>query len=157
MTRCQEKRYGEKCVRIVQYMYDGSTTAVRCAVGVTEGFEVKVGLHQGSALSPCLFAMVMDRMTGEIREEAPWTMMFADDNVICSESKEHVEEKLESWRYALERRGMKVNRRKTKYMCVNERQDTGSGTVKMQEEEVAKVDDFKYLGSTVQSNGECGR
>ena len=30
---------------------------------------------------------------------------------------------LESWRYALERRGMKVNRRKTEYMCVNERQD----------------------------------
>ena len=47
----------EKYVRIVQDMYDGSTTAVRCAVGVTEGFDVKVGLHQGSALSPCLFAM----------------------------------------------------------------------------------------------------
>ena len=52
---------------------------------------------------------------------------------------------------------MKVNSRKTEYMCGNERQDTGSGTVKMQGEEVAKVDDFKYLGSTVQSNGECGR
>ena len=147
----------EKYVRIVQDMYDGSTTAVRCAVGVTEGFEVKVGLHQGSALSPCLFAMMMDRMTDEIREEAPWTMMFADDIVICSESKEQVEEKLESWRYALERRGMKGNRRKTEYMCVNERQDNSSGTVKMQGEEVAKVEDFKYLGSTVQSNGECGR
>ena len=85
----------EKYVRIVQDMYDGSTTAVRYAVGVTEGFEVKVGLHQGSALSPCLFAMVMDRMTDDIREEAPWTMMFADDIVICSESKEQVEEKLE--------------------------------------------------------------
>ena len=56
-----------------------------------------------------------------------------------------------------ERRVIKVNRRKTEYMCVNERQDTGSGTVKMQGEEVAKVDDFKYLGSTVQSNGACGR
>ena len=33
----------EKYARIVQDMYDGSTTAVRCAVGVTEGFEVKVG------------------------------------------------------------------------------------------------------------------
>ena len=147
----------EKYVRIVQYMYDDSTTAVRCAVGVTERFEVKVGLHQGSALSPCLFAMMMDRMTDEIREEAPWTMLFADDIVICSESKEQVEDKLESWRYALERRGMKVNRRKTEYMCVNERQDNSSGTVKMQGEEVAKVEDFKYLGSTVQSNGECGR
>ena len=60
--------------------------------------------------------MVMYRMTDEIREEAPWTMMFADDIVICSKSKEQVEDKLESWRYALER--MKVNRRKTEYMCV---------------------------------------
>ena len=98
--------------------------------------------------------MVMDRMTEYIREEAPWTIIFADDIVICSESKERVGEKLESWIYALERRGMKVNRRKTEYMCVNERQV--NGTVKMQEE-VAKVEDFKYLGSTVQSNGECGR
>ena len=97
--------------------------------------------------------MVMDRMTDDIREEAPWTMMFADDIVICSESKERLEQKLESWRYALERRGMKVNR--TEYMCVNERQV--KGTMKMQGEEVAKVEDFKYLGSTVQSNGECGR
>ena len=53
----------EKYVRILQDMYDDSTTAVMCAVGVTEGFEVKVGLHQGSALSPCLFAMVMNRVT----------------------------------------------------------------------------------------------
>ena len=145
----------EKYKRIVQDMYDDSITSVRCAVGVTEGFEVKVGLHQGSALSPCLFAMVMDRMTDDIREEAPWTMMFADDIVICSESKERLEQKPESWIYALERRGMKVNRRKTEYMCVNERQV--KGTLKMQGEEVAKVEDFKYLGSTVQSNGECGR
>ena len=113
---------------------------------MTEGFEVKVGLHQGSALSPCLFAMMMYRMTDEIREEAPWTMMFADDIVICSESKEQVEEKLESWRYALERRGMKVNRRKTEYMCVNERQDNSSGTVKMQGEEVAKNGGFQIPG-----------
>ena len=69
-------------MRIVQDMYDVSTTAMRCTVGVRERFEVKVGLHQGSALSPCLFAMLMDRMTDEIREEALWTMMFADDIAI---------------------------------------------------------------------------
>ena len=40
----------EKYVRIVQDMYGDSITAVRCAVGVTEGFDEKVGLHQGSAL-----------------------------------------------------------------------------------------------------------
>ncbi|KAK3571496.1 hypothetical protein QTP86_012841 [Hemibagrus guttatus] len=91
----------------------------------------------------------------EVRQESPCTMMFADDIVICSESREQVEENLERWRFALERRGMKVSRSKTEYMCVNERE--GSGTVRLQGEEVKKVQEFKYLGSTVQSNGECGK
>ena len=119
MTRCQEKRYvlycmrksrvAEKYVRTLQYICDDSTTAV----WVTQWFEVKVRLHQRSALSPCLFAGVMNTVKDEIRQEA---MLFVDDIVICSESKEQVEEKLEGWRYALERRGMKVDRGKAEYM-----------------------------------------
>ncbi|KAK3561504.1 hypothetical protein QTP86_006180 [Hemibagrus guttatus] len=144
----------EKYVRVVQDMCERSRTVVRCAVGQTEEFKVEVGLHQGSALSPFLFAMVMDQLSEEVRQESPWTMMFADDIVICSESREQVEENLERWRFALERRGMKVSRSKTEYMCVNERE--GSGTVRLQGEEVKKVQEFKYLGSTVQS-GECGK
>ncbi|KAK3539566.1 hypothetical protein QTP70_010279 [Hemibagrus guttatus] len=145
----------EKYVRVVQDMYERSRTVVRCAVGQTEEFKVEVGLHQGSALSPFLFAIVMDQLSEEVRQESPWTMMFAVDIVICSESREQVEENLERWRFALERRGMKVSRSKTEYMCVNERE--GSGTVRLQGEEVKKVQEFKYLGSTVQSNGECGK
>ncbi|KAK3562874.1 hypothetical protein QTP86_011116 [Hemibagrus guttatus] len=142
----------EKYVRVVQDMYERSRTVVRCAGGQTEEFKVEVGLRQGSALSPFLFAMVKDQLSEEVRQESPWTMMFADDIVICSESREQVEENMERWRFALERRGMKVSRSKTEYMCVNERE--GNGTVRLQSEE---VQEFKYLGSTVQSNGECGK
>ncbi|KAK3548575.1 hypothetical protein QTP70_014501, partial [Hemibagrus guttatus] len=117
----------EKYVRVVQDMYERNRT--------------------GGGL--------MDQLSEEVRQESPWTMMFADDIVICSESREQVEENLERWRFALERRGMKVSRSKTEYMCVNERE--GSGTVRLQGEEVKKVQEFKYLGSTVQSNGECGK
>ncbi|KAK3509103.1 hypothetical protein QTP70_020311 [Hemibagrus guttatus] len=145
----------EKYVRVVQDMYERSRTVVRCAVGQTEEFKVEVGLHQVSALSPFLFAIVMVQLSEEVRQESPWTMMFADDIVICSESGEQVEENLERWRFALERRGMKVSRSKTEYMCVKERE--GSGTVRLQGEEMKKVQEFKYLGSTVQSNGECGK
>ncbi|KAK3543423.1 hypothetical protein QTP70_020909 [Hemibagrus guttatus] len=145
----------EKYVRVVQDMYERSRTVVRCAVGQTEEFKVEVGLHQGSALSHFLFAIVMDQLSEEVRQESPLTMIFADDIVICSESREQVEENLEWWRFVLERRGMKVSRSKTEYMCVNERE--GSGTVRLQGEEVKKVQEFKFLGSTVQSNGECGK
>ncbi|KAK3535747.1 hypothetical protein QTP70_021047 [Hemibagrus guttatus] len=78
----------EKYVSVVQDMYERSRTVVRCAVGQTEEFIVEVGLHQGSALSPFLFAIVMDQLSEEVRQESPWTMMFADDIVICSESRE---------------------------------------------------------------------
>ena len=42
----------EKYVTILLDMYDDSTTAVKCAVGVTEGFGVDVELHERSALTP---------------------------------------------------------------------------------------------------------
>ena len=48
----------EKYVRLVQDMYEESETVVKCAVGTTEIFKVKVGLHQGSASSPLLFAVI---------------------------------------------------------------------------------------------------
>ena len=48
--------------------------------------------------------------------------MFADDIVICNESRERVKENLERWRYELERRGMKVSCNKTEYMWVNNRE-----------------------------------
>ncbi|KAK3571115.1 hypothetical protein QTP86_001931 [Hemibagrus guttatus] len=81
----------EKYVRVVQDMYERSRIVVRCAVGQTEEFKVEVGLHQRSALRPFLFAIVMDQLSEEVRQESPWTMMFADDIVICSESREQVE------------------------------------------------------------------
>ncbi|KAK3568240.1 hypothetical protein QTP86_002002 [Hemibagrus guttatus] len=59
----------EKYVRVVQDMYERSRTVLRCAVGQTEEFKVEVGLHQGSALSPFLFAMVIDQLSEEVRQE----------------------------------------------------------------------------------------
>ena len=109
----------EKYVQLVQGMYEESEAVVRCAVGTTESIKVKVGLHQGSALSPFLFAMIMDGVMDEVRREQSWTMLFADDIVICEETMEEVERRLESWRYALERIAMKVSRSKTEYLCIN--------------------------------------
>ena len=153
---CMKKsRIVEKYVQLVQDMYEGSKIVVRCAVGTTESFKVKVGLHQGSALSPFLFAVIMDRLTNEVRREPPWTMLFADDNVICEETRKEVERRLESWKYALERRGMKVSRSKTEYLCINGGND--DETVKMEDAKVPRVKEFKYLGSMVQESDGCER
>ena len=62
---------------------------------------------------------------------------------------------MERWRYALERRGMKISKSKTEYMCLNTTGDSTS--VELQGAEVAKVEEFKYLGTTIQSSGGCSK
>ena len=87
-------------------MYNGSFTAVTSPVKLAKEFSVKFGLHQRSALSFFLFAIVIDMMIDDIRKASPWNMMFADDIVLCNESSENV--KLIWKRQSLESRGMKI-------------------------------------------------
>ena len=47
-------------------------------------------------------------------------MMYADDVVVVSESKEGIERRLDEWRRTLERRGIKISRTKTAYMMCTE-------------------------------------
>jgi len=60
--------------------------------GYTDSFRVSVGLYQGSALSPLLFAIVIDCATEEARGKAPWEMLFADDGVLSVQECIEVEE-----------------------------------------------------------------
>ena len=66
-----------------------------------------------------------------------------------------MEKRLESWRYALERRGMKVSRSKTEYLCIIG--GNNDETVKLEDTKVPRVKEFKYLGTTVQESDGCER
>ena len=61
-------------------MYEGVRTRVRTPVGETINFPIRIGLHQGSALSPYLFNLVLDALTTSIQEEIPTCMLFADED-----------------------------------------------------------------------------
>ena len=82
-------------------------TAVRSAVGVSEEFEVKVGLYQGSGLSLLLFAIVMDNITTGVRKGVPRSMLFGDDTVLVNGTEGSLKE-LEDWRQVMEARGLHV-------------------------------------------------
>ena len=143
-----------KCyIKIIQDMYDGETTTVRSAAGLTKKFKVSVGLNQGSALSPFLFAIIIDMLTEDIRKDAPWDMLLADDIVLSIQNHRELKKDLEIWRNALERRGLKVSRSKTEYLRVWVVDD--GEKLKVQGEKVKRAKNFKYLSSTVSSDGRC--
>ena len=63
LTVSRKLRVEEWLVSAVMSMYAGVKTVVRTVYGNCKGFEVKVGMHQGSGLSPLLFVIVMEAIS----------------------------------------------------------------------------------------------
>ena len=100
----------------VMALYSGARSRVRTIAGLSEEFEMKVGVHQGSALSPLLFIIVMEEATKECRKGGPWELLYADDLVLTAETKEEVVEMFKQWRGGMEKQGLKLSMNKTKYL-----------------------------------------
>ena len=101
---------------IIKDMYDGATTTVRSAAEWAKEFKLGVKPHQGSALSPFLFAIIMDKLTEDIRKDASWDLPFVVDIVLSRQNHKELEDDLEICKNALERRGLKVSWSKTEYL-----------------------------------------
>ena len=83
--RClREQGVPEKYVRLVKDTYEDAQTQVKTSIGLTGKIMVRVGLHQGSSLSPYLFDMILDVLGRGHQRAAPWCMLFAEDIVLCS-------------------------------------------------------------------------
>src|SRR6267154_710183 len=95
----------------------------------SEGFEVKVGVHQGSVLSPILFNIVMQAIADNFKAGLPWELLYSDNLVLLADSRAELERRLMEWIWRLEEKGLRVNLGKTKVMnCkVGVRQVENSG------------------------------
>ena len=87
----------------------------------SEEFEVKVGVHQGSVLSPLLFAIVVGLITENARRGVVNELLYADDLVIMSKDMEYLKKRFWNRKDALESKGLKVNTRKTKLMVAGQK------------------------------------
>ena len=98
----------------------GAQTKVKVGNGMWDGFSVEVGVHQGSVLSPFLFAIVMNAICEDVREGLLFEILYADDLVLMADSMEELLIKFDEWKTAIEKKGLKVNLGKTKVMIRGE-------------------------------------
>jgi len=55
-------------------------------------------MHQGSALSPLLFMMVVEALSRKFRVALPWELLYADDLVVIAETEDDLIKRLNEWK-----------------------------------------------------------
>ena len=82
----------------VMSMYTGAKTVFRTVYGNSKGFEVKLGMQQGSSLCPLLFMIVMEAISREFRVALPWELLYADDLAVIAKTEEELTKRLKEWK-----------------------------------------------------------
>ena len=65
----RKKGITEALVRAVMSLYKGARIKVKVGTHLSDEIEVNDGVHQGSVLSPLLFAIVIDVLANEMKED----------------------------------------------------------------------------------------
>ena len=86
-------------------MYEEVRLVVQLEGHTSEDFPVKVGVHQGSILSPWFFNIVLDEVSKEARENGMKELLYADDLALIGKTKQELEMRYMKQKRALQVRG----------------------------------------------------
>ena len=90
----RKKGIHEALVRAVMSLYNGARTKVKVGTQLSEEFEVNIGVHQGSVLSPLLSAIVVDVVTNKIKEGMLPDILYTDGIVLISDTMAELHKKI---------------------------------------------------------------
>ena len=158
-----KKGIGGPFGKIIQKMYDKSFVSIKLPSGLTESFKADIGVKQGCVLSPTLFNIFIN----DIPETFDSTcdpvllhdlniscLLFADDIVLLSETKEGLQNCLERLQDYCDKWLLRVNTKKTKIMIMNKQGkllDDMKFTLNGDTLETVKY--YKYLGLMLNNSG----
>ena len=150
-------------VDIVKALYENFECRVIHNNQLTEAFEIKTGVKQGCILSPILFSLAIDwimkSILGNRRTGIQWTLNsmledldYADDIGLLSNRHRDLQEKTEELSSTASFIGLKVNERKTQIFRKNA---TITDPIKINGNPLEDVDEFVYLSSKINTDGDC--
>ena len=97
-------------------MYTNAKSSVRVNGQYSSWFDVQVGIHQISVLTPLLFIIVMEAPSRHFRTCYSWELLYTYDLIIIAETLVELLEKFRVWKTKLETKGLRANVGKTKIM-----------------------------------------
>ena len=94
----RKKKVSEVLMKALMSLYDGAKTKVKVGSGLSDKFRVNVGIHQGSVLSPLLFAIVVNVVTERVKDGSINKILDADDLILVGENMKDLRDKFWRWK-----------------------------------------------------------
>ena len=101
---------------IQSMMYSNAQSCVQVKGQYSKEFGMRVGVHQGSVLSPPLFILVLEALSHEFCTGVLWEHLYADDLLFIADTQEECISRLKVWKAGLESKGLHVNMKKIKFL-----------------------------------------
>ena len=140
----------------VEGTYEKTTARVVVGQEASEEFEVKIGLRQGSVLSPLLFRAVLDLISRKtVVKDALKKLLYANDLALLANGKQELQETLEEWNGLFTRHGLKINVEKTEVLHIGHQREELD--IELEGKKLTQGDSFVYLGGAVCGDGNTER
>ena len=143
-------------VRMVEGTYEKTTARVVVGEGASGEFDVKIGLRQGSVLSPLLFIAVLDLISRKaVVKDAMKKLLYAEDLTLVPNGKQELQETLQEWNGLFTRHGLNFNVGKTEVLHIGHQREELDN--ELEGKKLTQGDSFVYLGGAVCGYGKTER
>lgn len=140
--------------KITRDILHNNNITIDDGISISKHIQQTIGVLQGDPLSPLLFNIATADISEIITKEAVKIYVYADDLAISSTSREELQETLDRLAVWARERDLKINLEKTVYLIFRKGGRTAADdTLKMDGIQLQKVNKFKYLGITFQTQG----
>ena len=147
-------------VALIQALYNDQNAKIRWNGSHTAPFNITKGVRQGCILSPHLFSAYTEQVMRDADTDQQGikvggrkisNLRYADDTALCAEGHQEASRLINEINDVGEVKSLKLNVKKTKTLYIgNDYQP-----IVIQNEEVERVEHFKYLGSIKTEDGFC--
>ena len=152
-----------KDLRLLQDLYWKQEAAIRINGTIGKWIKIRKGARQGCGMSPDFFNLYGEEIIKLIKDlegvrlggRNVNNLRFADDATLIADSEEKLQELLNKLAIESERKGLKINIKKTFCMVIAKSKVTPTCRIKLNGNEIKQVMQFKYLGSMITSDGKC--
>ena len=163
--RLRSKGITGKVFNLIKKIYMNEKCRIKIGGTLSDAFDANQGVRQGCILSPLLFNIFLSDLPKILNkqennpamigpEKKVSCILWADDLVMISESKEGLTNMLQDLASFSSSNGLKINVEKTKCMIFNKTGRHIRCNIKCNDMMITSVREYKYLGFLITPSGE---